>query len=190
MSMKINNYIYTRFKPFILLVGMSGPRVLDCQKILHRSVMFIRPLPSTMSYADSIWTLQHSRRPTSQSKQDYTFYWLGKQQDEPRLHGVGFAIKNSLLNTIEPPMNGSEHILSIRLSTSSGPVNLLSVYTPIHSAEIKVQFYEELNQQHLQLRALVLTWRLQCQSWGRPRLVASLPGIENINENGQQLYWS
>ena len=30
-------------------------------------------------------------------ERDYTFFWRGKAADEARIHGVGFAVKNTLL---------------------------------------------------------------------------------------------
>ncbi|KAI8732439.1 Craniofacial development protein 2 [Biomphalaria glabrata] len=43
---------------------------------------------------------------------DYIFFWKGKVQDETRMHGVGLAVKNSVLSTIFPPLVGSErHVL-------------------------------------------------------------------------------
>ena len=79
-----------------------------------------------------IAALQETRLPSNGSlrEQDYTFYWQGKEPEEPRLHGVGFAVKNSLLSAVEPPSQGTSRILSLRLSTSSGPVNILSAYAP------------------------------------------------------------
>ena len=41
-------------------------------------------------------------------ERDYTFFWQGKSSDEPREHGVGFAVKNSLLSMIEPGGSGSK----------------------------------------------------------------------------------
>lgn len=37
---------------------------------------------------------------------NYTF-WQGLEPEEPGLHGVGFAIKNSLLESVEPRSNAS-----------------------------------------------------------------------------------
>lgn len=37
---------------------------------------------------------------------NYTF-WQGLEPEEPGLHGVGFAIKNSLLGSVEPRSNAS-----------------------------------------------------------------------------------
>ena len=50
-----------------------------------------------------------------------TFFWRGKQLEDRRELGVGFAVRNSLLSMTEPPTGGSERILTLRLSTSSGP---------------------------------------------------------------------
>ncbi|KAI8737310.1 craniofacial development protein 2 [Biomphalaria glabrata] len=61
---------------------------------------------------------------------DYTFFWKGKAQDETRIHGVGFAVKNSLLPMIVPPVGGSERLLSISMMTASGKVTLISAYAP------------------------------------------------------------
>merc|ERR1712240_499501 len=60
-----------------------------------------------------IVTLQETRLADSGTmrEKDYTFFWQGKASNEPREHGVGFAVKNSLLKMVEPPINGSEHIL-------------------------------------------------------------------------------
>ena len=41
-------------------------------------------------------------------ERNYTFFWQGKSSDEPREHGVGFAVKNSLLSMVEPGSSGSE----------------------------------------------------------------------------------
>ena len=81
-------------------------------------------------------------------EENYTFFWKGKPLEENRLHGVGFAVKNTLMASIEPPSAGTERILSLRLSTSSGPVTILSVYAPTLSAapEDKDQFYQALEE--------------------------------------------
>ena len=53
---------------------------------------------------------------------------------------------NTLLSSIEPPSQGTARILSLRLSTPSGPANIFSVYAPTlcATAEAKDAFYEEL----------------------------------------------
>ena len=79
-----------------------------------------------------IAALQETRLASNGSiqEEDYTFFWQGKGPEERRLHGVGFAVKNTLLPSIEPPTQGSDRILSLRLATSAGPLNVLSIYAP------------------------------------------------------------
>ncbi|XP_047486851.1 uncharacterized protein LOC125037704 [Penaeus chinensis] len=95
-----------------------------------------------------IVALQETRLAEAASlrEKDYTFYWHGKPKDERREHGVGFAVKNSLLKMIEPPTNGSERILTMRLNTTTCPVTLISFYAPtlMASSDTKDEFYENL----------------------------------------------
>ena len=144
-----------------------------------------------------IAALQETRLPSNGSlrEQDYTFYWQGKEPEEPRLHGVGFAVKNSLLSSVEPPSQGTPRILSLRLSTSSGPANILSVYAPTlcSSAETKDVFYEELESTIKEIPATEHLYLLgdfnarvgtDYESW--PRSIGHF-GVGKPNENGQRL---
>ena len=81
-------------------------------------------------------------------EESYTFFWQGKPHEEPRQHGVGFAVKNTLVTSIEPPSAGTERILNLRLSTSTGPATIVSVYAPTLCAapEDKDQFFEALDE--------------------------------------------
>ena len=46
----------------------------------------------------------------------YTFFWRGYPESQPRLHGVGFAIKTSLCERLtEEPRAVSERIMYLRL---------------------------------------------------------------------------
>ena len=56
-------------------------------------------------------------------EKDYTFFWQGKRSDKPREHGVGFAVRNSLLRTVEPGSGGSEFLLTLRLISITGHPN-------------------------------------------------------------------
>ena len=60
--------------------------------------------------------LQDTRLPSNGSlkEEDYTFFWQGKAPEEHRVHGVGFAVRNSLLPSVEPPSEGTARILSLR----------------------------------------------------------------------------
>ncbi|XP_076030147.1 uncharacterized protein LOC143018559 [Oratosquilla oratoria] len=146
-----------------------------------------------------IAALQETRLPSSGSlrEQDYTFFWQGREPEELHMHGVGFAVRNSLLSSVEPPSKGTPRILSLRLSTTSGPVNVLSIYAPILSspAETKDEFYEELE---TTIREIPATEQLPVyllgdfnarvgadqESW--PRSIGHF-GVGKLNENGQRL---
>ena len=92
--------------------------------------------------------LQETRLPGDGSlkERNYTFFWQGQEPHEHRLYGVGFAVKNSLLQAIEAPTAGTPRILSLRLNTSCGQTTILSVYAPTlcSTSEAKDIFYEEL----------------------------------------------
>ncbi|XP_071500369.1 craniofacial development protein 2-like [Diadema antillarum] len=94
--------------------------------------------------------LQETRLADSGSikEANYTFFWKGLSQDDPRQHGVGLAVKNSLVFTIEPPTGGTERILTLRLSTTVGFINIFSIYAPTlcSTSATKDQFYEELDE--------------------------------------------
>ena len=81
------------------------------------------------------------------SEANYTFLWQGLPSDRPRQHGVGFAIKNSLMTYIEQVAHGTERILGIKLLTSMGTAHILSLYAPTlcSEAETKDHFYESLD---------------------------------------------
>ncbi len=144
-----------------------------------------------------IVALQETRLPSNGSlrEQDYKFFCQGKEPEEPRIHGVGFAVRNSMLSSTEPPSGGQPRILSLHLSTSSGPVNIMSIYAPTlcSSAETKDQFYEELE---TTIKEIPITEHLfllgdfnarigaDHNSW--PRCIGHF-GIGKLNENGQRL---
>ena len=144
-----------------------------------------------------IVALQETRLPDSGSlrEKDYTFFWQGKTPEEKREHGVGFAIKNSLLGCIVPPSEGSERILKLQLQTSAGPVSLVSAYAPtLHSLpEAKDKFYDELNatihgiphQQHLFILG-DFNARIGADHASWPSSLGH-HGIGKMNDNGQRL---
>ncbi|XP_068677209.1 craniofacial development protein 2-like [Montipora foliosa] len=92
--------------------------------------------------------LQETRLPDrgSPEEDNYSFFWRGKSSVEAREHGVGFAVKNTLLCMIQVPTNGTARILTLRLSTAEGSFHLLCVYVPTLQSppEVKDQFYESL----------------------------------------------
>nr|XP_054750072.1 craniofacial development protein 2-like [Lytechinus pictus] len=144
-----------------------------------------------------IAALQETRLPSEGSirEEDYTIFWQGREPQERRQHGVGFAVRNSLLSSIEPPNRGTERILSLCLSTASGLVNILSCYAPTlcSSAEIKDQFYEHLDSvianvpanEHLFLLG-DFNARVGADHDSWPKCIGHF-GIGKLNENGQRL---
>ena len=141
--------------------------------------------------------LQETRLADSGSirETNYTFFWQGLSQDEPRQHGVGFAVRNSLSAAIEPPTEGTERILALRLSTTAGFVNLLSIYAPTlcSTSEAKDQFYEALDEAISRVpstEGLLLLGDFNARvgadhdTW--PSCLGH-HGIGRMNENGQRL---
>ena len=61
--------------------------------------------------------LQETRLIDSASlmERDYTFFWQGLSQHEPRQYGVVFAVRNSLIATTETPSGRSSRILALRI---------------------------------------------------------------------------
>ena len=128
-------------------------------------------------------------------EEHYTFYWKGKGEDETREHGVGFAVRNNLLKMIEPPKEGSERILALRLQTKGGPANIICAYAPTNcSAEdTKDKFYDELDsiiqkipckEQLLLLGDFNARVGADHESW--PTCLGRF-GIGKMNQNGQRL---
>ena len=128
-------------------------------------------------------------------EKDYTFFWQGKPAEEPRQHGVGFAVRNSLLPMIEPPSDGTERILSMGLNTSSGKVNLMSIYAPTLTStqDIKDKFYSELDEALKKIPTSEELFLLgdfnarvgaEWDSW--PEVLGHF-GIGKVNDNGQRL---
>ena len=131
----------------------------------------------------------------SLTERDYTFFWQGKKEEETREYGVGFAVKNTLMESTEVDSSGTERFLSLRLNTSEGPVNLLSVYAPTLMApsEIKDNFYNQLDdviKKFPAQEALIILGDFNArvgsdhEAW--PTCVGHF-GIGNMNDNGQRL---
>ena len=79
----------------------------------------------------------------------YTFFWKGKPQNEDRIHGVGFAIKASLLKNIPGlPVGINERLSKLRIPLSTSRYLTIISYVPTltSSDDVKEQFYEQLDQ--------------------------------------------
>ena len=128
-------------------------------------------------------------------EKDYTIFWKGKAPEEKREHGVGFAVKNSLLTCITPPSEGTERLLKLNLHSSEGPVHILNVYAPtlVASPDTKDKFYDELNAAIKQIpqqeQLFVLgdfNARVGADRTSWPSCLGK-HGIGKMNENGQRL---
>ena len=141
--------------------------------------------------------LQETRLADSGSirEENFTFYWQGLPQDNIRRHGVGFAIRNSLLTATEPPHSGTERILKLRLSTSAGWVNIVSVYAPTltYTDEIKDEFYQALGAEIAKIPSSEGCYllgdfnaRVGADHTAWPTCLGP-QGIGKMNDNGQRL---
>lgn len=81
-------------------------------------------------------------------EKDYTFFWVGRPEEEHRTAGVGFAIRNSIVDKLEElPVGTNERLMSLRIPLSKTKnATLISAYAPTmqSSDEVKEEFYEEL----------------------------------------------
>lgn len=80
-------------------------------------------------------------------ERNFIFFWRGKPSGEIREQGMGFAVRNSLLESIVPPTEGTDRILSLQLHSLVGAVSLISAYAPTLTslAEAKDSFYDDLS---------------------------------------------
>ena len=141
--------------------------------------------------------LQETRFPEDGSlrERNYTFFWQGKSTEEARIHGVGFAVRNSLLSTIKPPTGGSERLLTMQMTASTGPVTFISTYAPTltSTADEKDRFYEALdatiksvpNKEGLYILG-DFNARVGADHKAWPTSLGRL-GVGKMNENGQRL---
>ena len=85
----------------------------------------------------------------TESGEGYTFFWKGLNEGAPRIHGVAFAVKTKLLNSIpHSPTGHNERLISWRIPlTNSRYVTLVNVYAPTLDSddEVKDRFYAQLN---------------------------------------------
>ena len=79
----------------------------------------------------------------------YTFFWKGKDEDQPRIHGVGFAIKNHLVDHLdELPSGINERLMSLRLKlVNNQRATIISAYAPTLDSDDdkKEEFYNQLD---------------------------------------------
>ena len=122
------------------------------------------------------------------------FFWKGKSQTEDRVHGVGFAIRTTLLKNISDlPAGISERLMKMRIPLShSRYVTVISAYAPTltSSDEVKELFYKHLDQiirSTPQSDKLVLLGDFNARvgkdtnNWGG---VLGRHGVGKVNDNG------
>jgi len=127
----------------------------------------------------------------------YTFFWKGLPESSPRIHGVGFAIRSTLLCRIpETPVAVSERLMTLRIPLIKDRfMTLISAYAPTLVSEdsAKDRFYDDL---HAVLRSVPRSDKLfllgdfnarvgaDSELWGD---IIGQHGIGNINSNGLRL---
>ena len=103
-------------------------------------------------YNLDIVALSETRLPDSGQLKElsggYTFFWKGKGADEPRQHGVGFAIKNDLVRNLQSmPIEINDRLMTLRIPVGkSQSATLISAYAPTmtNPDEAKDKFYSDL----------------------------------------------
>jgi len=127
----------------------------------------------------------------------YTFFWKGLPESSRRIHGVGFAIRTSLLSRFpESPTAVSERLMTLRIQLAKGRhVTLTSTYAPTLVADdaAKDRFYDDL---HRTLRSIPHSDKIfllgdfnarvgaDYDAWGD---IIGKHGVGNINSNGVRL---
>ena len=68
---------------------------------------------------------------------NYTFFWKGLPNGSRKIHGVGFAIRNSLLPRLtELPHGISERLMTLKYQLSDkSEVHVISAYAPTLDAD-------------------------------------------------------
>ena len=131
----------------------------------------------------------------SLKEKNYTFFWQGLSTEEPRLHGVGFAVHNRLLDSITTPVGISERVSSLRLTTSNGCATIICAYAPTLAAdhEVKDRFYQQISNlandvpKEDQLYVLGdFNARVGADQSSWPACIGNF-GIGKMNNNGQRL---
>ncbi|KAF0032162.1 hypothetical protein F2P81_014452 [Scophthalmus maximus] len=94
-------------------------------------------------------TCFHGEDSITEVEEGYTFFWRGLPEGSLRLHGVGFAVRSSLLQRIpESPVGISERLMTWRIPlTNNRHATLISAYAPTLDAdpECKEHFYASLH---------------------------------------------
>lgn len=129
--------------------------------------------------------------------EQYTFFWSGRREGEPRMHGVGFAIKTKIMKSLsEMPKSVDERLITMRLPLAKGRfATLISAYAPTLTSDDQQKnfFYENLSDVLCRVpvsEELILLGDFnarvgtEAEAW---RNVISHHGVGKMNENGLRL---
>lgn len=130
-------------------------------------------------------------------EKNYTIFWSGKEQNQPRHNGVAIAICNELAKELkEFPECVSDRLIKLRLPTSStNYTTIISAYAPTMKAaeNSKEAFYELLDKTLDEVptddRIILLgdfNARVGSDSEGSGKVTGS-HGLGNVNANGRLL---
>lgn len=79
----------------------------------------------------------------------YTFFWSGRDSSEWKEAGVGFAVKNNLVQKLRKLLEGlNDRLMTLQLPLSSKKnATIISAYAPTmtNPMDVKGRFYEELD---------------------------------------------
>ena len=126
---------------------------------------------------------------------NFTFFWRGLPANQPRHHGVGFAIRNTMLVLSTTPLDISERLMSLSIHANGGRVNLICAYAPTLAAshEEKDAFYGQLNETIESCPYKEQTYilgdfnaRVGRDNLNWPSVLGHF-GMGNLNSNGQRL---
>ena len=85
----------------------------------------------------------------TESGAGYTFFWCGRNAEDRRESGVGFAIKNPLIKKLcGPPKGINDRLLTLRIPlVSKKHAIIISAYAPTmtNPDDVKDKFYEDLD---------------------------------------------
>jgi len=124
----------------------------------------------------------------------YTFFWKGKAKNEDRIHGVGLAIKSSILKQLpEMPVGINERLMKLRIPIShQRHTTIISAYAPTLSSQAETieQFYMDLSSVLSSVPAddkIILLGdfnaRVGCD-YGRWKGVLGMHGVGRMNNKG------
>lgn len=63
---------------------------------------------------------------------NYILYWQGKKENEVCKYGVGFAVRNPLLDKIQLGASATDRLISLQLNTTDGSISALRLFTNSH----------------------------------------------------------